>query len=251
MKITIYTISDCAFCKQEKDYLTSHNIAYEEKNLETNKDFLTEMLAVSNNFAGTPVTKIEKDDGQITVLKGFTKDEFDQALGIAQVAPAVQTAEASMNMPSDATVTPPIPAPVPPAPEPTAPAPIPEPPQPPIVQSVEPPAIEDQNKIQTELNQTAEAVLKTEPPVTEEPIAPVIQTAEASMTMPSAPEPTAPVTPAIVSPAPTADTEKLNDILQNLQNNATADATTPTTPTAFPAQNAAGGMPQIPEPDFH
>jgi hypothetical protein len=39
------------------------------------------MLAVSNNFAGTPVTKIEKDDGQIIVLKGFTKEEFDQVLG--------------------------------------------------------------------------------------------------------------------------------------------------------------------------
>lgn len=81
MKITVYTITDCEFSKQEKEYLTSHQISFEEKNLETNKEFLTEMLVVSNNFAGTPVTKIEKDDGKIEILKGFTKEEFDKTLG--------------------------------------------------------------------------------------------------------------------------------------------------------------------------
>lgn len=82
MKITVYTITDCEFSKQEKEYLTANKLQFEEKNLETNKEFLTEMLAVSNNFAGTPVTKVEKDDGTIVVLKGFTKDEFDKALGL-------------------------------------------------------------------------------------------------------------------------------------------------------------------------
>jgi len=81
MKITVYTITDCEFSKQEKEYLASHQLQYEEKNLETNKEFLTEMLAVSNNFAGTPVTKIEKDDGKIEILKGFTSADFDGVLG--------------------------------------------------------------------------------------------------------------------------------------------------------------------------
>jgi len=91
MKITVYTISDCQYSKQEKDYLKSHNLPYEEKNLEANKEFLTEMLAVSNNFAGTPVTKIEKDDGQISVLKGFTKEEFDKVLGFEVKKPEETT----------------------------------------------------------------------------------------------------------------------------------------------------------------
>jgi len=82
MKITVFTITDCYFCKQEKDYLKSNNLPFEEKNLEENRDWLTEMLTISNNFAGTPVTKIEKDDGPIVVLKGFTKEEFDETLGI-------------------------------------------------------------------------------------------------------------------------------------------------------------------------
>lgn len=84
MKITIYTISDCKFSKEEKEYLKSHNLEYEEKNLELNKEWLNEMLIVSNNFAGTPVTKIEKDDGSIRVFKGFTKEEFDEFFGFIQ-----------------------------------------------------------------------------------------------------------------------------------------------------------------------
>ena len=96
MKITVYTITDCQFSKQEKEYLKAHNLAYEEKNLETNHEFLTEMLKISDNFAGTPVTVVEKDtdasvektddkkdtkDAKKLVLKGFTAEEFDTALG--------------------------------------------------------------------------------------------------------------------------------------------------------------------------
>jgi len=102
MKITIYTVSDCQFSKAEIEYLKSHNLPYQEKNLEQNREWLNEMLAVSNNFAGTPVTKIEKDDGQILVLKGFTQEEFDQVLSFKKEEPVVQ---ASANV----DVTPPTP----------------------------------------------------------------------------------------------------------------------------------------------
>ncbi len=123
MKITVYTITDCQFSKQEKDYLASHNLQYEEKNLETNKEFLTEMLAVSNNFAGTPVTKIEKDDGQIVVLKGFTKEEFDKNLGFA-------TTQTPPPQPSSSP-QPPKPSPPPPQSAPPKPPTPPEPAEPP------------------------------------------------------------------------------------------------------------------------
>jgi len=109
MKITIYTIKDCAFSKQEKEYLTANKLMFEEKDLETNKDFLTEMLAISNNFAGTPVTRVEKDDGTIAVLKGFTKEEFDTTFGLAPM-PASPVAEAGAPAepvaPTEAPVTP-------------------------------------------------------------------------------------------------------------------------------------------------
>lgn len=59
MKITVYTTSDCQFSKQEKEYLKTNNLVFEEKNLETNKEFLTEMLAVSNNLPAhrSPMSK--------------------------------------------------------------------------------------------------------------------------------------------------------------------------------------------------
>ncbi len=102
MKITVYTIKDCAFSKQEKEYLNTNKLVFEEKDLETNKDFLTEMLAISNNFAGTPVTRVEKDDGTIAVLKGFTKEEFDKTFGFtAEVKPPVE-AEAKPTPPVEA-----------------------------------------------------------------------------------------------------------------------------------------------------
>lgn len=123
MKITVYTIPDCQFSKQEKEYLTANKLQYEEKNLEANREFLTEMMTLSNNFAGTPVTKIEKDDGQIAVLKGFTMEEFDKTLGLTQPAKPTEPALSEMN----AQVAAPTPAPVPQPPQPPQP---PAPPQP-------------------------------------------------------------------------------------------------------------------------
>ncbi len=121
MKITIYTITDCKFSQAEKQFLLSKQLQFEEKNLEANREFLTQMLNISNNFAGTPVTKIEKDDGQIMVLKGFTQEEFEKAL--------------EAPIPPVAAPTPqPEPIAMPQAPEPPAPpvANIPPTPQPPV-----------------------------------------------------------------------------------------------------------------------
>lgn len=88
MKITVYTITECQFSKLEKEYLSSHGLQFDEKNVSTNREFLTEMLTVGSNFAGTPVTKIDTDDGKTVVLKGFTKEEFDKTLGFAGTPPA-------------------------------------------------------------------------------------------------------------------------------------------------------------------
>ena len=129
MKITAYTTTDCQFSKAEKDYLNTSKLVFEEKNLDTNKEFLQEMMTVGNNFAGTPVTRIEKDDGSIAVIKGFTKEEFDTTLGLGTPLPAEASAKAGPPPPVTAeppkvqeaapapTVppiveTPPVPAPV-------------------------------------------------------------------------------------------------------------------------------------------
>ena len=162
MKITMYTITGCQFSKHEKEYLTAHSLQFEEKNLETNREFLTEMLAVSNNFAGTPVTKIEKDDGQIVVLKGFTAAEFDTALG---KAPAVQVEPVKAAEPVAAAPAPVMEAPVAPLPveQPVAPAPVAPAPA---------PAIPDP-AMASVLNTLEQQAMPSEAPVAQAPVAPV------------------------------------------------------------------------------
>jgi len=194
MKITIYTITECQYSTQEKDYLKAHNLQFEEKNLEANRDFLTEMMAVSNNFAGTPVTKIEKDDGQIIILKGFTQDEFDKALGFVPVTKPIPTPEKPIEEISS--------SPVPPSPV------VPTPPQPDKITSPSIPPMP-----QTAPNTIPSPLPPIEtPPVTVQPIAP----------------PQAPVTQAQSAVQPD---DHLNSILNNLQQKAAEPiAPTPTQP---------------------
>ena len=101
MKITIYTTSSCPFCKQEKDYLKTNNIAFLEKNIEEHREFLSEMLQVSNNFAGVPFTEVIKDNNSKIYLKGFTKEDFDKELGIkvSEAAVVGPTSASAISIP--------------------------------------------------------------------------------------------------------------------------------------------------------
>lgn len=241
MKITVYTISDCQHSKQEKEYLAAHSLPFEEKNLETNKEYLTEMLAVSNNFAGTPVTKVEMDDGKVVVLKGYTKEEFDKTLGLTDGAKIDAAAK-----PAESAPMPDVPAPVPPAPAadiaPAAPA--------------MPPAMPEVPAVAAPIESPAPA-MPAMPPI-EMPPAPMAEPA-----MPAAPvnpepvQPPAPQAPA--APAPTAppvvpaNDPSLNALLNDLQakvnaNRAAGNQPPAQAPQAPPAQ--PGGIPSIPEPDF-
>lgn len=115
MKVTIYTINDAEsdFCKQAKDFLTAHNIQFENKDVEHDRKALSEMLAVSDNFSGVPVIVIEEDGGEKKVLKGFTQQEVEQALGLsaaapqqAEAAPAAPISPAEVPMPAAAQAEP-------------------------------------------------------------------------------------------------------------------------------------------------
>lgn len=98
MKITVYTIADDPFCKEEKEYLTTKNLQFEERNLESDRKVLEEMLALSDNFAGVPFTVVTKDDGTQLKLKGFTKEEFEEAL-LASKMDNISQANSDMKVP--------------------------------------------------------------------------------------------------------------------------------------------------------
>jgi len=207
MKITIYTTKDCAFSKQEKEYLKTNSLQYEEKDLEANKDFLTEMMTVSNNFAGTPVTKIEKDDGTISVLKGFTKEEFDTTLGLGTPAPVAAAAPVTptpVNMPTmdSAPATPP---------------------------TTEPPV----------MGQT----MPDMPPMTPEP--PVAPMTTPSMATPPNPM-TSDMTAPPAQPTQDIKTDELNSVLNKLQEQ-TGQAPVSPPPLADATSAAAGASPTIPD----
>lgn len=181
MKITVYTITECVFSKQEKEYLAGHGLQFEEKNLETNRDFLTEMLSVGNNFAGTPVTKIEKDDGQMLVLKGFTKEEFDKTFGFAQEA--VDASASVTAPPVEQPTVPPAPqAPVQPVPQ----APV----APPVVQAPQVPQTPAADPAMQSVLNTLETQAQT-PTVTSQPspTAPPTPAAPVQPGMPTVPDP--------------------------------------------------------------
>jgi len=80
-KVTLYTTKTCPFCKMEKDYLDSQNIAYEEVFVDENPQRADEMIAISGQM-GVPFTVIDKDDGSKVTILGFDKPRINQALGM-------------------------------------------------------------------------------------------------------------------------------------------------------------------------
>lgn len=80
MIITIFTKSDCNFCASLKSYLAEKQLQYIEKKVEEGQHVIDELLEKSKGFAGVPFTIIESDTGEQSILKGFTKEEFDLAL---------------------------------------------------------------------------------------------------------------------------------------------------------------------------
>ena len=264
MKVILYTTSDCMFSKQEKEYLASKHITFEEKNVQTNRDFLQEMLNVSNNFAGTPVTKIDKDDGQSVVLKGFTQSEFDnvfasnvQAANSTIPVPPAPTDQPVQDQPVvDEPVSTPAPDPViPNVPDPTPMPPVETPPveippfespaTPPVETPTNPDPLPAQDDSTTEMHST----IPINPTSTNDPVTPPTTstdqpTSQPDPIVPNVPDPTPmpPIetpptveTPVVETPPqpdpPVNQDQQLNAILDSLKTKA-EETTTPATPAA-------------------
>jgi len=266
MKVTIYTTNDCKFSQAEKDYLKTNNISFEEKNVEQDRNFLTEMLSISENFAGTPVTKIEKDDGTSIVIKGFTKEEFDKEL---DSAPATK-------VPPDNTAAPSVPPATPAVDEPSA-LPLSTPPTPPkdikaptpAPTSISEPHPEDTKPISLSENTTTPPAdtqtmpislsdnpsSPTPPPTTPTPppLSSNVASNQPAATQP-APQPKPAPQPTPVAPAPNNDggtslaPDQLNSVLKNLQNQVNTTVPSAQTESNTPAKPAPQPTPVAPVP---
>ena len=72
-KVTVYTSNTCPYCTMAKDYLKDREVAYEEKNVQTDKEARQELMAMG--YTGVPVICV--DDEQIV---GFDKARLDELL---------------------------------------------------------------------------------------------------------------------------------------------------------------------------
>jgi len=82
-KVTMYTTRTCPFCKMQKDYFASKNIAYQEILVDENPDEAQKMIEISGQM-GVPFTVIDKDDGIKVTILGFDKGKIDETLGITE-----------------------------------------------------------------------------------------------------------------------------------------------------------------------
>ena len=72
-KVTVYTSNTCPYCTMAKDYLKDREVAFEEKNVQTDKEARQELMAMG--YTGVPVIGV--DDEQIV---GFDKARLDELL---------------------------------------------------------------------------------------------------------------------------------------------------------------------------
>lgn len=75
-EIIIYTTSWCGFCRSEKQYFDSKNIAYIAKDVEKDLEAQKELMEkIGGNFRGVPVTDIGGE-----IILGFDRPKIDAAL---------------------------------------------------------------------------------------------------------------------------------------------------------------------------
>ena len=75
-RIVLYSVAWCPHCREAKEYLTTHNIPFINKDVELDEQYMKE-LTETYKSDGVPVIVIGADR---KVLKGFKKEEFENAL---------------------------------------------------------------------------------------------------------------------------------------------------------------------------
>jgi glutaredoxin-like YruB-family protein len=76
MKVKIYTTPTCPWCKKTKEFLTQHNIEYEEINVAGNPEAAHEMVQKSGQM-GVPVLDIDEE-----IIVGYDVEKIKKKLRI-------------------------------------------------------------------------------------------------------------------------------------------------------------------------
>jgi glutaredoxin len=79
-KVILYTQKTCAPCQEEKIWLTQQGVAFEDRDIRANETYLNEVINLG--ASATPVTVIEKEQGEQVVVFGFDRDKLKEALNL-------------------------------------------------------------------------------------------------------------------------------------------------------------------------
>jgi glutaredoxin len=81
-KVTIYSTPQCHFCHMTKDFLTDHNIPYEDIDVKSDVQQREHLFEIMGGITGVPVITIEDPAGKIPMEKivGFDPDRLAAAL---------------------------------------------------------------------------------------------------------------------------------------------------------------------------
>jgi len=81
-QVVIYTMSTCPHCREAKEYLTSHNIAFINREVDTDDQHLATLMGIYDSMGvpeqkrGVPLFVI----GNKIRIQGFNKDKLQNAL---------------------------------------------------------------------------------------------------------------------------------------------------------------------------
>jgi glutaredoxin-like YruB-family protein len=75
-KVVIYTVAWCPHCRELKEYLTSHNIPFINRDVELDSAAMDQLVQKYTTYA-VPVVILGNDQ---EILKGFTPEEFEKAV---------------------------------------------------------------------------------------------------------------------------------------------------------------------------
>ncbi|EHL14818.1 glutaredoxin-like protein, YruB-family [Peptoanaerobacter stomatis] len=73
--ITVYTSTSCHYCHLLKDYLKEKNVAFDERNIDTDSD--ARAFLIKNRIMGVPAMYVGEQQ-----IVGFDKEKIDEVLGL-------------------------------------------------------------------------------------------------------------------------------------------------------------------------
>ena len=75
-RIVLYSVSWCPHCKEAKEYLTSHDIPFINRDVEEDDEAMKD-LTEKYKSTGVPLIVIGNDE---KIIKGFNQEKFEKAL---------------------------------------------------------------------------------------------------------------------------------------------------------------------------